>query len=173
MSAIIETERLHLRPLCLADAPAIFRMRSDPETMRFWDSPPAKDPHNVAGIVAAQIGDMECGHAIYWAVCVADTAIGCCDLSDIDRIHGRAEIGYIFARNVWGNGFAGEAMKSVVGYGFGPLGLHRLYARMHAGNEASRRLLTRLGFSHEGTLRGHVVRDGARRDCRIYGLLRG
>jgi [ribosomal protein S5]-alanine N-acetyltransferase len=173
MSAIIETERLHLRPLATADSSAIFRMRSDGETMRFWDWPPAKDPRDVFETVAAQIDDMERGRSIYWAVCLDDQTIGCCDLSEIDPHHARAEAGYIFARSAWGQGYAGEAMKAVVGYAFGPLALARLYARMHARNEASRRLLTRLGFSYEGTLRGHVMRDGARRDCQIYGLLRG
>lgn len=173
MVAIIETERLHLRPLSRADSSAMFRMRSDAETMRFWDWPPAKDARDVFEIVAAQIDDMESGRSIYWAVCLEDNAIGCCDLSEIDHHHRRAEIGYIFARSCWGHGFAQEAMRAIAGYAFGPLALERLYARIHGRNEASRRLLTRLGFSYEGTLRGHVLRDGARRDCQIYGLLRG
>jgi ribosomal-protein-alanine N-acetyltransferase len=173
MAANIETCRLHLRPLSTADAPSIFHMRSDPETMRFWDWPPAKDPRAVFGTVAAQIDDMERGRAIYWAVCLDEQTIGCCDLSEIDARHARAEVGYIFARGAWGQGYALEAMKAVAGYAFGPLALERLYARIHARNEASRRLLTRLGFSYEGTLRGHVMRDGARRDCQIYGMLRG
>jgi len=172
MVAIIETERLHLRPLSRGDSAAMFRIRSDPETMRFWDWPAAKDAGVVADTVAAQIDDMEAGRAIYWAVCLEDAAIGCCDLSEIDRHHARAEMGYVFGRPYWGNGFAQEAMKAIVDYAFGTLGLERLYARIHAKNEASRRLLTRLGFSYEGTLRGHVVRDGARRDCQIYGLVR-
>ena len=54
-------------------------------------------------------------------------------------------------------------------YGFEELGLERLWARFHAGNEGSRRLLETLGFAHEGTLRGHVLRDGERRDCLLYG----
>jgi ribosomal-protein-alanine N-acetyltransferase len=172
MIAIIETERQHLRPLSRADSPAIFRIRSDPETMRFWDWPAATDASAVAETVAAQIDDMEAGRSIYWAVCLDKDAIGCCDLSGIDRHHGRAEVGYIFARAAWGHGFAQEAMAAIMGYAFGTLGLQRLTARIHAKNEASRRLLTRLGFEYEGTLRGHVVRDGARRDCQIYGLVR-
>ena len=172
MIAILETERLHLRPLSRADSPAIFRIRSDAEAMRFWDWPAAKDPRAVDETVAAQIDDMEAGRSLYWAACLNDAAIGCCDLSEIDAHHGRAELGYIFARPYWGHGFAKEAMAAVVGYAFGTLGLWRLSARIHSKNEASRRLLTRLGFSYEGTLAGYVVRDGARRDCQIYGLVR-
>jgi len=172
MVAIIETERLHLRPLARADSPAIFRMRSDPETMRFWDWPAVKDMGAVAETVSGQVGEMEAGRAIYWAVCLEDAPIGCCDLSEIERHHGRAELGYIFGRPYWGNGFALEAMKAVVAYAFNELALMRLSARIHSRNEASRRLLTRLGFTYEGTLRAHVLRDGVRRDCQIYGMLR-
>jgi RimJ/RimL family protein N-acetyltransferase len=172
MVAIIETERLHLRPLARADSPAMFRIKSDPEAMRFWDWPAAKDPGAAGETVAAQIGEMEAGRAIYWTVCLDEAPIGCCDLSEIDRHHARAEVGYIFARPAWGNGFALEALRAIVAYAFNELDLERLGARIHAKNEASRRLLTRLGFTYEGTLRGHVMRDGARRDCQIYGMLR-
>ena len=173
MVAIIETERLHLRPLSRADSPAMFRMMNDPETMRFWDWPAMTDPESAIDTVAAQMEAAQAGVAIYWAVCAGEGAIGICDLSEIDRHHRRAEVGFIFARNAWGNGYAQEAMKAIVNYAFGPLGLERLSARIHAKNEASRLLLTRLGFVYEGTLRGHVRRDGARRDCQIYACLRG
>jgi RimJ/RimL family protein N-acetyltransferase len=99
-------------------------------------------------------------------------AIGECDLSDIDRRHARAEIGFLFAQRHWGKGYAREAMERVIGYAFDELGLERLWARFHESNEASKRLLERLGFAYEGCLRSHVARDGARRDCLIYGRLR-
>jgi ribosomal-protein-alanine N-acetyltransferase len=60
-------------------------------------------------------------------------------------------------------------MERIVAFAFGELELERLSARCHAGNEASRRLLEKLGFSYEGTLLGHVLRDGERRDCLLYG----
>jgi len=50
-------------------------------------------------------------------------------------------------------------------------GLRRLLARTHLGNRRSDTLLERLGFQEEGILRGHVERDGERRDCRLFGLL--
>lgn len=173
MAVIIETERLHLRPLKLANSQAMFAVRGDTEAMRFWDWPAFRDVEAVAETIAGQLADMEAGRSIYWAVCLGDAAIGCCDLSEIDHRHKRAEVGFLFARSVWGNGFAQEAMTAIAGYAFGTLELERLWARIHARNEASRKLLTRLGFAYEGTLRGHVMRDGARRDCLIYGKLRG
>jgi len=173
MQAILETERLSLRPLMLADSPAIFAIMSDAEAMRFWDCAAFKDPETVAEIVAAQIAEVDAGRALYWAVCLDGAAIGSCDLSEIDHRHSRAEIGFLFARPYWGNGFAQEAVRAIAAYAFGTLGLARLWARIHARNEAARRLLSRLGFSYEGTLRGHVIREGVARDCLIYGRLCG
>jgi [ribosomal protein S5]-alanine N-acetyltransferase len=169
---LLRTSRLQLRPLSPQDAPAMFAMMRDLETMRFWDWPAFTDSETVDDIVAAQIADMEAGNALYWAVCRNGAAIGCCDLSEIDRHHLRAEVGFLFDRASWGQGYAFEAMTAIVDHAFGELGLERLWARFHAGNEKSRLLLDRLGFASEGTLRGHVLREGRRRDCVLYGRIR-
>ena len=174
MIAFLTTPRLTLRPLEPRDADALFTMMSDEETMRFWDYPAFKDPETVAEILEAQLADVTDGKALYWAVTLAPQGevIGSCDLSEIDRHHRRAEVGFLFRRAYWGNGYAREAMEAIAGYAFEDLKLDRLWARFHTGNLASQRLLERLGFSREGTLRGHVVRDGARRDCEIYARMR-
>jgi RimJ/RimL family protein N-acetyltransferase len=95
---------------------------------------------------------------------------GACDLSEIDWRHRRAEVGFVLARDAWGQGFAREAMLAVLDYA-GGLGLKRLWARTHAGNGRSEALLLKLGFEPEGYLRGHIQRAGERRDCKIFGLL--
>ena len=170
----LTTKRLTLRPLRVHDTPAIFEMMSDEETMRFWDWPAFRDESTVRDIVAAQVSDMEAGTARYWAVAYSPnaSAIGSVDLSEIDAHHSRAEVGFLFARKVWGKGFAREAMQAVTAHAFDALGIRRLWARFHTGNAASQRLLESLGFAREGTLKGHIQREGARRDCEIYGLMR-
>ena len=174
MTPILETQRLLLRPLQPRDAEALFAIMSDAEAMRFWDWPPFTDLETVREIVAGQAVAMDSGEARYWAVRLkgAGAAIGTCDLGDIERHHGRAEVGFAFNRAYWGNGYAYEAMSAVIAYAFGEVGVARLGARLHAGNHASRRLLERLGFSYEGRLIGYVQRDGIRRDCLLYGLMR-
>jgi ribosomal-protein-alanine N-acetyltransferase len=174
MKPTLQTERLFLRPLAPGDAEALFAILSDDEAMRFWDWPAFRDYATVAEIVAGQISDMADGRALYWAVAPTPDgqAIGACDLSEIDRRQARAEVGFLFHRAWWGNGYAVEAMAAVTNHAFETLGLARLWARLHAGNDASRRLLERLGFSYEGTLKGHVLREGVRRDCLLYGRLR-
>ena len=96
--------------------------------------------------------------------------LGTCDLSDIDRSHRRAEVGFILEREAWGQGYALEAMRTVIAFAAGA-GLRKLTARTHLGNRRSDLLLERLGFEEEGLLRGHILKDGERRDCRVFGLL--
>jgi len=174
MPLILTTDRLYLRPIAIADAEALFEARGDAEVMRYWDWPPQDSADAVRAVFAAHVPEPDRGTILWWAVALSadGPAIGECDLSEIDRHHARAEVGFLFARRHWGKGYAREAMEAVIAYGFGELGLERLWARFHDGNDASRRLLERLGFTYEGTLKGHVVRDGARRDCHVYGCLR-
>ncbi len=169
---ILETTRLRLEPLRAGDSDCIFPLMADREVMAFWDVPEIDDPDVVARVVANQVSDMANGKAIYWAIRgLGDGAfIGVCDLSEIDRRHKRAEVGFMLGRDSWGNGFAQEAMGAVLSYA-ATHGIGRLLARTHLGNRRSDSLLEKLGFKEEGLLRGYVERDGERRDCRLFGLL--
>lgn len=73
-------------------------------------------------------------------------------------------------REAWGQGYALEAMQAVIALA-GANGVRKLSARTHLGNRRSEMLLQRLGFTEEGLLRGHILKDGERRDCRLFGLL--
>ena len=171
-SMILETERLSLRPLEVSDADRLFPVLSDVEVMAHWDIPEVDDPDLVKAIVEGQVADAETGKAAHWAIRRLDDGefLGACDLSDIDRWHKRAEVGFILGRNAWGHGYALEAMRAVIGYA-AAMGVRRLAARTHLGNRRSDALLEKLGFEQEGLLRGHVLRDGEHRDCRLFGLL--
>jgi len=169
---ILETARLRLTPLVAEDAKHIFPLMRDAEVMAFWDMPEMDDPDLIDRIVEGQVEDMAQGRALYWVMReLADGQfIGACDLSEIDRRHKRAEVGFMLGRDAWGQGYALEAMQAVLAYA-ATTGLRRLLARTHLGNRRSDSLLEKLGFVEEGMLRGHVLRDGERRDCRLFGLL--
>jgi ribosomal-protein-alanine N-acetyltransferase len=170
----LQTQRLHLRPVRINDAVELFVGRGDPEVMKYWDWPAQESVDQVRSIIQNHLAEIESGQTQWWVVALSSRgpAIGEVDLSEIDLHHRRAEVGFLFRRAAWGQGLAREAMERVMRYGFEDLGLERLWARFHAGNNASRRLLEKLGFAYEGTLRGHVIRDGERRDCLLYGRLR-
>ncbi|MGH6955955.1 MAG: GNAT family N-acetyltransferase [Caulobacteraceae bacterium] len=169
---ILETERLVLRPIETSDWRALYPIMSDPVAMAHWDNSEIEDPETVEQMIAAQVDDMTEGLACYWAVERGPdrTFMGACDLSDIDWRHKRGEVGFLLQRAAWGQGYGYEAMRAVVDHAAG-MGLKRLWARAHAGNARSERLLERLGFEAEGYLRGHIQRAGERRDCKIFGLL--
>jgi len=140
--------------------------------MAWGDSPEVDDPDVIAEIVRGQVEAMAAGHAVHWAIrTLADGAfVGACDLSEIDRRHRRAEIGFILRREAWAAGYPLEAMRTVVAYA-AVSGLRKLGARTHLGNRRSEALLETLRFRKEGLLRGHILKDGDRRDCRLFGLL--
>lgn len=170
----LQTNRLFLRPIAVSDAPALFEARGDAEVMRYWDWPEQKDVAAVERIFAEHVPELTSETTKWWAVALSPDgpAIGECNLSEIETHHGRAEVGFLFARRYWGQGYASEAMERVIDYGFDDLGLIRLWARFHDGNNASKQLLEKLGFTYEGRLKSHIVRDGEQRDCLIYGRLR-
>ena len=154
------------------DAADMFPIMNHPEVMAHWDVGEIDDPELIEAIVTSQVRDMAEGRAFHWAIrtLTSGELIGMCDLSDIDKWHKRGEVGFMLGRDAWGQGFALEAVRAVVGYAAG-LGLKRLAARTHLGNFRSDSLLHKVGFQEEGLLRGYVERDGERRDCRLFGLL--
>ena len=56
------------------------------------------------------------------------------------------ELGYWLGKKYWGNGFATEAVKSILDFGFGQLNLEEIYASYKIGNEGSKRVLMKCGF---------------------------
>ena len=169
---ILETERLTLAPLTLSDAPHLYPFLSDPEVMAHWDQAPIDDPEEVQACVVAQVAETHQGKALYWALRNSQSGafLGSCDLVDIDERHHRAELRFMVAREGWGQGYGREAVRALLAHA-ASIGLKRLIARTHVGDTRAERLLERLGFEAEGYLKGHIHRDGQRRDCRLFGLL--
>lgn len=86
--------------------------------------------------------------------------------------HDRAELGYWIGRPYWGRGYATEAARAVVAWGFRSLGLHRIHASHFPRNPASGRVLRKIGMRHEGTLREHVRKWNELLDLERFGMLR-
>lgn len=90
----------------------------------------------------------------------------------VSRMNRRAELGYWLGADAWGQGYATEACRELVRFGFDELALNRVFAQVLAGNDASCRVLDKLGMLREGVKRGHVRKGGALVDVIMYGLLR-
>lgn len=95
---------------------------------------------------------------------------GSCGLM-INARDANAELGYWIGRPYWGRGYATEAAREVVRYGFEQLWLHRIHAAHFGTNPASGRVLTKTGMTYEGTRREHHRKWGDYEDRVEYGLL--
>ncbi|WP_382308930.1 GNAT family N-acetyltransferase [Herbiconiux sp. UC225_62] len=153
----VETERLDLRPHRMADLDDLHRYHSDPEVVRYipWpvrtldETRAALESRTHQGVV------FEPGQWLVLAMQVRDTGrvIGEVLLKYDSETDARGELGYAMAADVAGRGYATEAARAVLGLAFDDFGLHRVIARLDARNEASARLLHRLGMRQEAHFR--------------------
>jgi len=86
--------------------------------------------------------------------------------------HHRAELGYWIGVPYWGNGYATEAARALLQYGFDELKLNRIYASHVPNNPASGKILLKLGMKPEGYLRGHILKWGEYQDLVLYGMVK-
>ena len=170
----LDTERLHLRPLASDDAPALFRLQSDPQVMRYWSSPPWTDIAQAEALIAGDLEALRNGAHLRLALIRRDDAafVGTCSLFNLHEASRRAEIGYALMRDAWGRGLMGEALVALVGFAFDTLQLNRLEADIDPRNSASAASLARLGFAKEGLFRERWIVAGEVSDAAMYGLLR-
>ncbi|KYF92333.1 hypothetical protein BE17_36195 [Sorangium cellulosum] len=101
-----------------------------------------------------------------------DEVIGAIHL-EIDPHNDSGEIGYWLGRPYRGRGYATEAARRVVQYGFQDMALQRIYAMHLQRNVAAGRVLQKLCMTHEGCLRRHVKVQGQYENLICYGVLRG
>lgn len=172
---VIETPRLILRGIRADDAEAIFATFSDAETMEYYGEEPHRTLEDSREHIRAIAGWFARREGIRWGVTLragGDEVIGSCGLFRFDEDFDRAETGYELRRAYWRQGIMSEAMRGLLDFGFGELGLHRIEALTDGANERSQGLLRSLGFMPEGILRERFAWHGRFHDEHYFGLLR-
>jgi len=86
--------------------------------------------------------------------------------------HKRAELGYWIGVPYWGQGFATEAAREVVKYGFEKAQLNRIFAAHFKHNPASGKVLQKIGMKYEGCMRQNILKWGDFVDVEVYSILR-
>ncbi|HEU5141730.1 MAG TPA: GNAT family protein [Solirubrobacterales bacterium] len=81
------------------------------------------------------------------------------------------ELGALIGDEVRGRGVGRRAEALTIAKAFDEFGAHRVYGRIPAENEAAKRVVTSLGWRHEGTMRSHLCRGGELADCEVWGVL--
>jgi [ribosomal protein S5]-alanine N-acetyltransferase len=98
--------------------------------------------------------------------------IGWCGLVRWNPDFRSASLGYCLGETAWGHGYATEAARALLKWAFDTLDLNRVQAEADTRNVASARVLEKLGFVREGTLREDCIVEGVVSDSWVYGLLR-
>jgi len=168
----LTTERLTLRPFSLSDAAEVQRLAGERDVA----ATTLNIPHPYEDGMAEE---WIRGHAPHWeekthlslAVTTAtDGVVGAISLT-LSLAHGRAELGYWIGVPYWNRGYATEAGRALLAFGFGELGLKRIEAHYLGSNPASGKVMERLGMKREGLLRQHIVKWGRTEDVVLYGIL--
>ena len=108
-----------------------------------------------------------------FAITVDNMVIGSIGIFRQGNIHRQtAELGYYIAEEYWGKGIMTEAVKQICEYIFAKSDIIRIYAEPFAYNIASCRVLEKVGFQYEGTLRNNAVKNSKVIDMKMYSLLK-
>ncbi len=108
-----------------------------------------------------------------FAITVDNMVLGSIGIFRQGNIHRQtAELGYYIAEEYWGKGIMTEAVKQICEYVFANSDIIRIYAEPFAYNIASCRVLEKVGFQYEGTLRSNAVKNGRVIDMEMYSLLK-
>jgi len=171
----LTTNRLLLRQIQAKDAEALFPIFSDAEAMQFYGHEPHRTIDDTRELIRQMEGRYARRESIRWGITLKgeDRLIGTCGFHHFDEGFHRAETGYELHRDFWGKGIMTEAMRAILDYGFGELGLHRVEAIIDIVNERSKALLVKLGFRYEGNLRGRFYFQGRFEDEHYFGLIKG
>ncbi len=170
----LHTERLLLRPFTDADAEDLFALQSDAHVLRYWDSPPWRDRSEIGRFMEGcrRMAREGSGARVVIERRADEGFLGWCTLTGWNPGFRSASLGYCLTEAAWGHGYATEAARAVLGWAFERLDLNRVQSEADTRNVASARVLEKLGFVHEGTLREDCIVDGDVSDSWVYGLLR-
>jgi len=171
---IIRTQRLVLRDFEEADWKSVHDYASDIEVVRFmpWGPNTVEDTQNfIRRTIASQQEQPRRNYSLGVILTSQNLLIGGCGIYVSNPDEREGYIGYVFNRNYWGQGYATEAAKALLEFGFRQLNLHRIYATCDPANKASARVLEKTGMQLEGHVREHRWVKEKWRDSLQYAII--
>lgn len=116
--------------------------------------------------------ELEAGNAYIFAIRLkgSSTIIGGIGLG-IDKANNKAEMGYWLDSEHWNKGIVTEAGKAILQFGFDTLHLKKIYASYFTFNEASGKIMQKIGMQKEGVLKAHTLKDGEYLDHVFYAII--
>ncbi|MDL2287730.1 GNAT family N-acetyltransferase [Eubacteriales bacterium OttesenSCG-928-G02] len=169
----IDTERLLLKKIVIENAGDMYEYASLNVVSKYLLWSPHLNLHSTKGYIEYLQREYKKGSYADWGITLKseNKFIGTIGFSNIDLENNNAEIGYVLNPSYWGNGYMGEALEAVIRLTFDSLHIRRLQARIMEGNTASEKIMLKLGFKYEGTLRDYLLVKGEYRNIKFYSLL--
>lgn len=168
------TERLLLRPFRDADLEDLYAIQSRADVVRYIPYGVRSRPEVADALAKMMKNDRLGPEQGPLAIAVERTTdhrmIGSVTLWR-DPEHRQGEVGYLFHPDAQRHGYATEAVIATLDLAFGPLGVHRVYARVDARNRASAALASRLGMRQEAHLRENELFKGEWSDELVFAIL--
>lgn len=151
---MLETPRLVLRPASIEDAENLYQLNSDPEVMRYTGDIKFHSPFEARNLIQERIIPQFTQHKMgrFMTFLKDGTFIGWCGLKYFPE-SGEVDLGYRLIQNFWSKGYATEAGKCCLNYGFKELKLNRIIAKAMPENVASIKVMQKLGMTFRGYLR--------------------
>jgi [ribosomal protein S5]-alanine N-acetyltransferase len=170
----LQSERVVLREIEHGDAEAMQAYAADPAVVQYMIWGP-NTIEQTRAFCSGQLDIQRVRDRRDFELAVIDKRdgelIGGVGLRVQNTVQREGDIGYVLRRDYWGRGLIAEAARAVLEFGFGVLGLHRIYATADARNLQSVRVMEKLGMHHEGTLRKNLYLREAFRDTVLYSIL--
>ena len=171
---VLETDRLIFRSIRASDVYDIYEYSSNPKTSQYLLWEPHESIEFTKRFIDIILAKYKSGEFHDWAIVCKENKkmIGTCGFTRMDELNRVAEIGYVLNPDYWGNGFATEAAKRVMEFAFEELKVNRVEARFMFGNEASLKVMHKIGMKFEGYQRESLFVKGRYRTIGIASILK-
>ncbi len=172
---MIETERLILRRFEYVDCEAMLKnWIADEKIQSMYSEPVYTTQKEVNGLLDRYISSYAREDYYRWAIIEKNSGecIGQIAYFSVDNKNHFAEIEYCIGANFQCKGFATEATKAVIKYGFEKINLQKVQICTKTINQPSKRVIEKCGFIYEGTLRDYFYMDGKYEGRLYFSILR-
>ena len=171
----LETARLKLRRLEMADAPAFFAIMNDERVTRFLLFPRLLELSQAEDWTRRDLALYNNEPNFYlWAMECRETGVmvGTISLFVVREESNVGEVGYSLGFEHWGQGLAAEALRAVLGFAFHEVGFNRVEGLHSTQNPASGAVMRKAGMLYEGMAREKIRNAMGYHDTHMYGMLK-
>lgn len=172
---LINTDRLILRKFIVSDSADVLNNWASKEDVQFnYGEPVYKTIDEVESLLKKYIEKYDSDNPYRWAIILKETneCIGQIAYFLMDFKNEFAEIEYCIGTDFQNLGYAIEATKAVIDFGFDKINLHKIQICCRPINEKSNRVIDKCGFTYEGTLRDYFKFNDGFQDRKYYSILK-